>query len=62
MLHEYNHFSILRFRRAFRARDSPMKDIFLGQSASQNISIELHFCDPGRNPVASGELLGHFGR
>ena len=39
-----------------------MEDIFLGQSASQNISIELRFSDPGRNPVACGELLGHIGK
>ena len=62
MPHEHNHFSGLRYWRALRARNSPMEDIFLGQSASQNISIELRFGDPGRNPVASGELLGHFGR
>ena len=30
MINKYNHFSILRFRRALRARDSPMNDLFLG--------------------------------
>ena len=39
-----------------------MEDIFLGQSASQNISIELRFGDPGRSPVACGKLLGDIGK
>ena len=55
-----HYLTLPRARRILCSRNSPSNFSFLGQGVDIDHSVQLFFGDPGRSPVASVKLFGHF--
>ena len=60
MISEDNNLALLWLRDGFRSWGPPMNDILCGQHTYLNVFIQRLSGNPGSDPVAGGDSLGHF--